>query len=166
MHGQTDPKAWLLIRLLTSTYTVQFLTESVSERNEVSVTVFTDPIQRIKEKKTARVPILTGANQDDGTLFTVGVTSLADFLTETFGSLVSVDQVRAAYPSLNDTEIIPTVARDFEFLWCAPNIYLRHWWHVLKLKRDLALPSSPPVHMSSPECRMFSVTCMVSNRSH
>ena len=100
---------------------MQFLTESVSERNDISVTVFTDPIQRIKEKKTAPVPILNGANQDDGSLFTVGVTSLANFLTETFGSLVSVDQVRAAYPSLNDTEIIPTVFRDFHFVWYAPN---------------------------------------------
>jgi hypothetical protein len=85
--------------------------------------MFTNPFQRIKEKKTARVPILNGANQDDGTLFTVGQTSLPSFLTGMFGSLVSVDQVRTAYPALNDTEIIPAVFRDFVFLWYAPNSF-------------------------------------------
>ncbi|GJJ10880.1 hypothetical protein Clacol_005108 [Clathrus columnatus] len=81
-----------------------------------NVTVFPDPYQRIKANKTARVPILIGANQDDGTLFVVGDTDLATFLQGLLGSLVTVDQVRAVYPGFTDLEIIPLVFRDVVFL--------------------------------------------------
>ncbi|KAF8584336.1 alpha/beta-hydrolase [Ramaria rubella] len=81
-----------------------------------NVTVFANPIQRIRQKKTARIPILSGANQDDGTVFTVGETSLTGFLDALTGGLVTVDEVRAAYPGLNDTQIIPAVFRDKAFL--------------------------------------------------
>jgi len=81
-----------------------------------NVTVFTDPIQRIQQKLTARIPILIGAMENDGTLFTVGETSLPEFLDSILGPLVSADEVRAVYPGLNDTEIIPTVFRDLIFV--------------------------------------------------
>ncbi|KAF8577513.1 alpha/beta-hydrolase [Ramaria rubella] len=80
-----------------------------------NVTVFTDPIQRILLKQTARVPILNGADQDDGTLFTLGETSLPEFINTTFGSLISANEVRAVYPGQNDTEIIPLAFRDLVF---------------------------------------------------
>lgn len=81
-----------------------------------NVTVFPDPYQRIKANKTARVPILIGANQDDGTLFVVGVTNLTTFLQGLLGSLVDTDEVRAVYPGFTDLEIIPLVFRDVVFL--------------------------------------------------
>ncbi|KAF8513089.1 Carboxylesterase [Gautieria morchelliformis] len=77
-----------------------------------NVTLFTNPFQRIQQNMTARIPILIGANQDDGTVFTVGETSLSALL---LGTGVSADQVRAIYPGLNDTQIIPTVFRDLVF---------------------------------------------------
>jgi len=79
-------------------------------------TVFADPIQRIQQKKTARVAILEGAMQDDGTLFTLGETSLPAFLSSTLGPFVTLDQVRAVYPGLNDTQIIQTTLRDLVFV--------------------------------------------------
>lgn len=82
-----------------------------------SATAFPDPYQRIKANQTARVPILIGANQDDGTLFVVGITDLTTFLQETVGSLVDADEVRAVYPGFTDLEIIPLVFRDVVFLW-------------------------------------------------
>ncbi|KAF8528405.1 Alpha/Beta hydrolase protein [Hysterangium stoloniferum] len=81
-------------------------------------TAFGFPIadkQRIIAKQTARVPIVIGVNQDDGTLFTVGDTDLPTFLEGTIGLPVTADQVRAAYSGLNDSTIIPLVFRDVVF---------------------------------------------------
>ena len=82
-----------------------------------SITVFANPYQRILLNQTARVPIIIGSNQDDGTLFQVGQTDLGGVLNSTFGSLVSVGQVRALYPGQTDTEIISNVIRETLFLW-------------------------------------------------
>jgi len=79
-------------------------------------TVFSNPIERIQQKQTAHVSILAGAMQDDGSLFTLGETSLPVFLNSTVGSFVTVDEVRAVYPGLNDTQIIPRVSRDLVFV--------------------------------------------------
>ncbi|KAF8528406.1 Alpha/Beta hydrolase protein [Hysterangium stoloniferum] len=80
-----------------------------------NVTAFTHPIERITAKQTARVPILIGTNQDDGTLFVVGDTDLPTFLEGTIPLPITVDQVRAAYSGLNDLTIIPLVFRDVVF---------------------------------------------------
>jgi hypothetical protein len=94
-----------------------------------SITVFSDPIQRIREKKTARVPILHGTTQDDGNLFTFE-RNLTTFL-ETFPIEVDAQQIRAVYPGLNDSQLPPFVFRDFVFLWFVAAIACR--WGVIKL---------------------------------
>ncbi|KAJ7071409.1 Carboxylesterase [Mycena amicta] len=81
-----------------------------------NVTVFSDPYQRIRTGRTANVALLLGNLQDDGTLFTIGQTNLTQFLTKTFGTLVTADQVRPLYTGLNDSQVIPEVYKDFVFL--------------------------------------------------
>ncbi|KAJ7456522.1 Carboxylesterase [Mycena latifolia] len=81
-----------------------------------NVTVFADPLQRIRTGLTARVPFMIGHTQDDGSLFAVGLTDLSAYLATTFGGLVTVDQMHALYPGLNDNQVISEIVKDFEFL--------------------------------------------------
>ena len=86
-----------------------------------SVTFFDDPLQRIRTGQIARVPILLGNMEDDGTLFTYNTTeSISTFLSQ-FGSLVGSvppDTVRALYPGLSDPQVIAGAERDILFRWC------------------------------------------------
>ncbi|KAJ7072967.1 Alpha/Beta hydrolase protein [Mycena amicta] len=89
-----------------------------------NVTVFANPLQRIRTGRSASVPLIIGNMQDDGTLFTIGLTNLTSYLAGFFGTLVTVDQVRPLYPGLNDSQIIPEVQKDFVYkcpakLWSA-----------------------------------------------
>jgi len=59
---------------------------------------------------------MVGNTQDDGSLFAVGLTNLSDYLTTTFGTLVTVDEMHALYPGLDDNLIISQIVKDFEFL--------------------------------------------------
>ncbi|KIJ44979.1 hypothetical protein M422DRAFT_67428 [Sphaerobolus stellatus SS14] len=77
-----------------------------------SITWFRNLIERINQHKTAKVPLLLGTNQDDGTLFAVGQTSL-ERLIEELDLMVTIEQVRALYPGLSDVQIIPLAIRDF-----------------------------------------------------
>ncbi|KIJ33057.1 hypothetical protein M422DRAFT_70484 [Sphaerobolus stellatus SS14] len=77
-----------------------------------NITWFRNPIERISQHKTAKVPLLLGTNQDDGTLFAVGQTSL-EGLIEGLSLMVTIEQVRALYPGLSDVQIIPLAIRDF-----------------------------------------------------
>ncbi|KAJ7023644.1 Alpha/Beta hydrolase protein [Mycena alexandri] len=101
-----------------------------------NVTVFSDPIQRIRNKQTAGVPFIIGNAQDDGSLFAINQNNLSIYLTATFGTLVTPAQVRALYTSgLSDNLVISEVVKDFVFLcpaelWGAaavgagqPNVY-------------------------------------------
>ncbi|KAJ7456523.1 Alpha/Beta hydrolase protein [Mycena latifolia] len=81
-----------------------------------NVTVFADPLQRIRTGLTARVPFIIGHTQDDGSLFAVGLTDLSAYLATTFGGLVTVDQMHALYPGLSDNQVISEIVKDFEFL--------------------------------------------------
>ncbi|KAJ7915101.1 liver carboxylesterase-like protein 1 precursor [Mycena leptocephala] len=82
-----------------------------------NVTVFTDPIQRVRDGKTAGVPFLLGTAENDGSLFALGQTNLTAYLAATFGTLVTADQVRAQYPNnQSDNAIIAELIRDFTFL--------------------------------------------------
>ena len=83
-----------------------------------SVTMFDDPLERIRSRQTARVPILLGNLQDDGTSFTYNVSDLSKFLEHQFGSLVTPDEVRALYPGLSDPQVIAGTFRDIHFRWC------------------------------------------------
>ncbi|KAF8504327.1 Carboxylesterase [Russula emetica] len=84
-----------------------------------NVTVFDDPLQRIRTGQVARVPILLGNMQDDGTAFEYNTSeSLSKFLAKRFGShagSVPPDKVRALYPGLSDPQVIAATERDLRF---------------------------------------------------
>ncbi|KAF9065549.1 Alpha/Beta hydrolase protein [Rhodocollybia butyracea] len=82
-----------------------------------NVTTFGDNLERIRAGNAARVPVLAGNMQNDGTLFTVGETNLTAFLDASgLGSFVSADLVRTLYPGQNDTDVIADADRDLVFL--------------------------------------------------
>ena len=87
-----------------------------------SVTVFDDPLQRIRAGQVAQVPILIGNAQDDGTIFAYNTSeSLSAFLKKQFGrhaSRVPPSLVRSLYPGLTDLQVIDAVERDIQFRWC------------------------------------------------
>jgi carboxylesterase type B len=86
-----------------------------------SVTFFDNSIARIQNKQIARVPILIGSMQDDGSLFTIGETNVTDFLNKYFPTAqLTPDLVRALYPGLNDAELLSAIFRDHLFLWWEP----------------------------------------------
>jgi len=80
------------------------------------VTVFSDPLERIRTGLTARSSIMIGNTQNDGSVFALGITDLSAFLTATFGGLVTADEVRPLYPGLNDSLIISEIIKDTAFL--------------------------------------------------
>ncbi|KAJ7225984.1 Carboxylesterase [Mycena pura] len=82
-----------------------------------NITVFSDPLTRIRTGLTARVPFIIGNMQNDGSLFAVGLTDLAAFLDETTFGLVTPAEVRPLYPGLNDSLIISEIIKDVAFLW-------------------------------------------------
>jgi hypothetical protein len=85
-----------------------------------SVTYFDDPLQRIRTGQIARVPILLGNMEDDGTAFTYNMSDLSAYLAGQFGSLagsLTPDMVRALYPGLSDAQVIAGTERDFLFHW-------------------------------------------------
>jgi carboxylesterase type B len=87
-----------------------------------SITAFDDPLQRIRTGQIARVPILLGNVEDDGTLFTYNTSeSLSTFLaTDPYASVASSvppDKVRALYPGLSDSQVIADTVRDILFRW-------------------------------------------------
>ena len=94
-----------------------------------SVTVFDDPLQRIRTGQIARVPILIGSTQDDGTSLTYNTTeSISTFLADQFGSLagsVPADKVRALYPGLSDAQVIAGSQGDILSRWCVHFLGLR-----------------------------------------
>ena len=69
----------------------------------------------------ARVPMLLGNTEDDGTVFTYNMSeSLSEFLADQFGSLagsVPSDKVRALYPGLSDPPVIASTMCDILFRW-------------------------------------------------
>jgi len=86
------------------------------------VTLFDDPLQRIRQGQFAQVPILLGSMEDDGALIALGLpNNLSATISEEFGpyeGLISPDLVRALYPGLNDSQVIAAGARDVAFRWC------------------------------------------------
>ncbi|KAJ7736560.1 carboxylesterase [Mycena maculata] len=90
-----------------------------------NVTLFADPLERIRSNATAQVPIILGNLENDGTSFTVGMTNLTAFLEGLIpGKSISSDLVRTLYPGQNDSFVIAEADRDFQFrcpdeLWSA-----------------------------------------------
>jgi hypothetical protein len=84
-----------------------------------SVTVFDDPLERIRTGQFARVPILLGNMQDDGTAFAYNTSErLSKYLAHRFAGSVTLDEVRALYPGLSDRQVIAGIVRDMRFRWC------------------------------------------------
>ncbi|KAJ7139656.1 Alpha/Beta hydrolase protein [Mycena epipterygia] len=81
-----------------------------------NVSLFADPLQRIRTGLTARVPFIIGNTQNDGSLFAVNLTDLSAYLATTFDGLVTAAEVRPLYPGLSDPLIISEVIKDFLFL--------------------------------------------------
>ncbi|KAI0275868.1 Alpha/Beta hydrolase protein [Russula aff. rugulosa BPL654] len=82
-----------------------------------NVIAFDDPLQRIRTGQIARVPILLGNMQDDGTTLTYNTSeSLSTFLTTdryaSVASSVPPDKVRGLYPGLADPQVIAATERD------------------------------------------------------
>jgi hypothetical protein len=87
------------------------------------VTVFADPLQRIRLGQIAHVPILLGSMEDDGSILVLGTpNNLSAFLAEQFGpgpleSLISPSLVQALYPGLSDPQVMAAVMREIVFRW-------------------------------------------------
>ncbi|KAJ7862967.1 Alpha/Beta hydrolase protein [Mycena leptocephala] len=82
-----------------------------------NVTLFSDPLLRIRNGQTSRVPFMIGNAENDGSLFALNQNNLATYLDITFGGLITPDQVRPLYASgLSDNAIISEVIKDFTFL--------------------------------------------------
>jgi len=90
-----------------------------------NVTVFSNPLERIRANATTKVPIILGNMENDGTVFTFGITNLTTFLEVALpGSGIPPAFVRSLYPGENVTQIIPDAYRDASFrcpdeLWSA-----------------------------------------------
>ena len=88
------------------------------------MTVFEDPLQRIRQGQIAQVPILLGSMEDEGTVFVLGTpNNLSAFLADQIvpwplESLISPTLVRALYPGLSDPQVMAAVERDMIFRWC------------------------------------------------
>ena len=83
-----------------------------------SITVFPNPVQRIIDHKVARVPILQGSMQDDGSMFTLGQTDVGAFLNATFGpGVIPPANIAPLYPGLRGFQEISQIFRDFVFQW-------------------------------------------------
>jgi len=80
------------------------------------VTVFSDPLNRIRTGLIARVPFIIGNMQNVGSVFALGQTDLSAFLTVTFAGLATAAEVRPLYPGLNDSLIISEIIKDTAFL--------------------------------------------------
>ena len=90
-----------------------------------SVTVFEYPFARFQSNVTARVPLLVGNMEGDGTIWALGYPSLRAVLQSylhTFAANVTDDQVRALYPGQNETQIMASAIRDIQYRWCVEPI--------------------------------------------
>jgi len=88
------------------------------------VTVFDDPLQRIRQGQIAHVPILLGSME--GAILGPGTpNNLSAFLADQIGpgpleTLISSTLVRALYPGLSDLQVMAALERDVTSRWCAP----------------------------------------------
>jgi carboxylesterase type B len=85
-----------------------------------SFTVFEDPFSRINNREAAFVPILQGNVQDEGTVFTIEVTTnteLALLINSTLEGVVTIEEVTTVYPTLSGMALAAQFVKDFTFLW-------------------------------------------------
>ena len=87
----------------------------------ISVTLFDDPLQSIRTGHIARVPILIGSMEDDGTVFSSFFPNVSAFYANQFGPLGASfrpPNLTTLYPGLAGTQLVSAVIRDVGFLWC------------------------------------------------
>jgi hypothetical protein len=66
------------------------------------------------------VPILQGNDQDEGTVFTLDVTTNAELgalINSSLYNVVTVQEVAAVYPNLSGNALAAQFVKDFMFLW-------------------------------------------------
>jgi hypothetical protein len=66
------------------------------------------------------VPILQGNDQNEGTIFTLGVTTNAELgllINSTLHGVVTVNEVASVYPNLTGNALAAQFVRDFTYLW-------------------------------------------------
>ncbi|KAI0251022.1 Alpha/Beta hydrolase protein [Lactifluus subvellereus] len=82
-----------------------------------NVTMFDDPLQRIRTGQIARVPILLGSMEDDGTVFALAPQNLSATiaLLGPSADALSPTIVRGLYPGLSDPQVIAAMWRDVPF---------------------------------------------------
>ncbi|KAJ6603196.1 Carboxylesterase family-domain-containing protein [Mycena vulgaris] len=83
-----------------------------------NITAFANPIERLRAGNSARVPIVLGTTENDGTVFTLGVTNLTSFLGAEIpipGITIPPDLVRSLYTGQNDSIVIADTFRDLAF---------------------------------------------------
>jgi hypothetical protein len=80
--------------------------------------VFANPVQRILNRKTARVPLFQGNTENDGSVFVLGQTDVGEFLNATFGpGVITPAEIAPLYPNLSGFLEISQVERDIAFVW-------------------------------------------------
>jgi hypothetical protein len=85
-----------------------------------SVTVFSNPFNRLQSNQTPKLPILQGSMQDDGTIWALGYSTLRQVLEAYllgFAAKVTDDEVLALYPGQNETQVMSSTIRDFKYRW-------------------------------------------------
>ncbi|KAJ7103838.1 Alpha/Beta hydrolase protein [Mycena epipterygia] len=88
-----------------------------------NVTVFSNPLERIRSSSTVKVPIVLGNMENDGSVSAVGMSNLTAFLESEIPGSIS-PAVWALYPGQNDSLVISDSLRDMAFrcpdeLWSA-----------------------------------------------
>jgi hypothetical protein len=90
----------------------------ISHLVQSSITVFADPLERLRSSATAKVPIIIGSMENDGSVFAFGLTNLTAFLeVEVPGIDIPPDFVRSLYPGQNDSLVISDSIRELVFRW-------------------------------------------------
>ncbi|KIJ25759.1 hypothetical protein M422DRAFT_785412 [Sphaerobolus stellatus SS14] len=85
-----------------------------------SDTTFRQPLTRITNGETVQVPLIIGANQDDGSLFVGNANDVTTWVQQTFLYLVNATKVKNEYgydaEKQNDKAVIGEAIRDVAFL--------------------------------------------------
>jgi hypothetical protein len=93
-----------------------------------SLTVFDDPLERIRTGLTARKPIIIGSTENDGTFFALGQTNLTIFLNGEGLGAIPADVVRSLYPGMSDSDVIADAIRDLAFRWYVVLLCKQVFW--------------------------------------
>jgi hypothetical protein len=101
-----------------------FLSQVANQLFMSSITVFANPLQRIMDNQVARVPILQGSTQNDGSMFAEGKTDVAASVNGLFHGAITPAVLAPLYPGLSGFQEISMIFRDFIFLWCAVLFFL------------------------------------------